>query len=370
MSDFVSAIGIRNSPIDLGAKDIESDTEPVTAVMERGPRLHESLQPFFKGVNGVPLTVTKSIWGITPILQAIGLVNKDIGDLAKAFYGACWAIVYTCYRPWAKERYSLPDQIGVKKTSDFQKTLFNANEHFRLGMGTLVSAVYGGGAAGMLWSWFKGDEDLFDKSVNVYQIGMFNQNQVFDCMNFADVLKRKLFRSADENKLSYFDRDKTKEKIELTDSVLFIPNIITRGMDTLRLFGKEYSDRTQKIINVFSYIGYGTWAARFGYLKQFEDKEEVKEKKIEEGVLLDPPNVQLKENLLKIDGAFRDAQKYGGKLFHTILPGLSWIAAGTELLGFREFAEKSFKLEGILERLNPAIGAWCVRNTWMKFFER
>ena len=111
--------------------------------ISRGKILHAPLQPFFEGVNDVPLRTTKALWGLTPILQAIGLVNGNIEKLAKAFYGTCWAIVYTCYRPWAKGRYSLPDQSGNKKTTEGYKALFNLNEHFRLGMGTLVSAVYG-----------------------------------------------------------------------------------------------------------------------------------------------------------------------------------------------------------------------------------
>ena len=334
----------------------------------KGEIIHKPLQPFFKAVNGSPLTVTKAVWGITPIIQAIGLVNESAGKLARAFYGVCWSIVYTCYRPWKDNRYSLPDQSGNKKTPEGYKTLFNINEHFRFGMGSLVSAVYGGGALGMLWSWFKGDDDLFDKSADVYQIGMFNQNQIFDSMNYAEVLKR---RFIDDKKLTSIDKDRTKANIELVDSVLFIPNIITRGMDTLRLFGKEFGDGTQKIINSLSYFGYGTWAARYGYIKQFEDTEKVKEKKVGRGEgLLDNPNPQLKGKSLKTDEALRVAQKYGGKLFHTLLPGLSWLAAGTELLGFKEFAQKAFKLEGILERLNPAISSWCIRNTWLNLFKK
>ena len=72
-----------------------------------GNILHKPLQPFFKAVHGIPLTVTKAVWGLTPIIQAIGLFNKSAGKLARAFYGVCWSIVYTCYRPWAADRETL-----------------------------------------------------------------------------------------------------------------------------------------------------------------------------------------------------------------------------------------------------------------------
>src|SRR3989338_6615076 len=62
----------------------------------KGEVLHKNLQPFFKAVNGRPLLVTKAIWGLTPLIQAVGLVNESAGKLARAFYGVCWSIVYTC----------------------------------------------------------------------------------------------------------------------------------------------------------------------------------------------------------------------------------------------------------------------------------
>lgn len=329
-----------------------------------GEVLHKPLQYFFKNVNGAPLLVTKAVWGLTPILQAIGLFSGNIGKLARAFYGACWAIVYTCYRPWAYNRSSLPEESETKKIPENYRTLFNVNEHFRLGMGTLVSAIYGGGAFGMLWSWFKGDDDLFDKAANVYKIGMLNQNQIFDSMNYAEVLKRKFI----PEQLKDFEKNDTnaKAKLELIDSFMFIPNIIARSLDTFRLFGAEFSENIQKIINVFSYMGYGTWAARFGLLKQTETTD-----KTVSGIgLLDEVNPRLKGIALKTEEILHDTQKYGGRAFHTLLPGLSWLAAATELFGLREIAEKVFKLEGILERLNPAIASWCIRSTWLKLFDK
>ncbi len=354
-------------------------TGTANSIRVRGEVLHKPLQPFFHWINGklevkdrdnptffertngYPLKATKAVWAFTPILQAIGLVNENIGKLARAFYGFCWAIVYTCYRPWTYARRSLPENNDTKKNpGEFWRTVFNINEHFRFGMGTLVSSIYGGGAFGMLWSWFKGDDDLYDKAANVYQIGMFNQNQIFDSMNFTEVLKRFFLGGGTK-----YDNDKTKANIELVDSVLFLPTIITRAMDTFRLLGKEFSENTQKIINTFAYIGYGTWAARYGFSKQFTDS------KVERGGgLLDDPNSNLKGNLLKTDKILRDTQDLGGKAFYTLLPGLSWLAASTELFGLKEFTQSAFKLEGILERLNPAIASWCVRNTWLKLFEK
>lgn len=352
----------------------------IDSVRTPGEVLHKPLQPFFHWINGklevknkssptffertngYPLKATKAVWAFTPILQVIGLFNESIGKLARAFYGSCWAIVYTCYRPWTYARSSLPEKNNIKKIPENYRILFKINEHFRFGMGTLVSSIYGGGAFGMLWSWFKGDDDLFDKAANVYQTGMFNQNQIFDSMNLAEVLKRRFI----PEQLKDFEKNETnaKAKIEMIDSLMFIPSIITRAMDTFRLFGAEFSENIQRIINVFAYLGYGTWAARYGLIKQTADK------KIERGEgLLDDPNSSLKGIVQRADKIFHDMQKYGGRAFYTILPGLSWLAAGTELFGFKEFAQSTFKLEGIFERLNPAIGSWCIRNTWLKLFE-
>ena len=162
-----------------------SNPPPENKNIIEGEVFHKPLQPFFQAVNGSPLTVTKAVWGLTPIIQAIGLVNESAGKLARAFYGVCWSIVYTCCRPWAADRETLPKDGGAEKITDGWRTVYNANEHFRVGMGSIVSAVYGGGALGMLYSWLKGDDDLFDKSANIYQTGMFNQNQIFACMNFT-----------------------------------------------------------------------------------------------------------------------------------------------------------------------------------------
>ena len=342
-------------------------TAPTGQTASRNPYvLHKPLQPFFKAVNGAPLKVTKAVWGITPFIQAIGLVNESAGKLARAFYGVCWSIVYTCHRPWASDRQELPN---IDTIPENKRIRFKANEHFRVGMGTAVSAVYGGGALSMLYSWFKGDDDLFDKAANVYKMGMFNQNPIFDSMNYAEILKRKFIPDELED---FQKNDKNaKAKIEKIDSYLFIPNIITRGLDTCRLFGAEFGEITQRIINTFSYIGYGTWATRFGLLKQTEYSGINRHGKDARGSgVLDDINPNLKGTALKTEQILYDAQKYGGRAFHTLLPGLSWLAAGAELIGLREIAEKAFKLEGILERLNPTIGSWSFRSTWLRLFEK
>ncbi len=334
----------------------------------RGEVLHKPLQPFFKAVNDKPLLITKYIWGITPVLQAVGLVNERVGKLAKAVYGVCWSVVYSCYRPWAHGRRSLPEQNENKKTPEGYKTVYDLNEHFRLVMGSAVSAVYGGGALGMLYSWLRGDDELFDSSANVYKTGMLNQNQIFDSMNYAEILKRDF---TDPDELYEYERNKTNAKanIEKVDSVLLIPNIVIRAMDTFRLFGKEFGENTQRVINTLSYVGYGTWAARFGILKQTEDKTE--DKKMERGGgLLDEINPKLHGTALKAEELLHATQKYSGRVFCSLLPGLSWLSAGAEMVGLREVAEQTFKLEGILERLNPAISSWCIRSTWLKLFEK
>ena len=57
---------------------------------------------------------------------------------------------------------------------------------------------------------------------------------------------------------------------------------------------------------------------------------------------------------------------YGAKAFYWMLPALSWAASICELFGAREIAEKVFNLEGIFERLNPTIAAWCLTNPWLQ----
>lgn len=324
---------------------------------------HKDLQPFFKFVNNLPLKATESVWLLTPVIQAIGLVNKRAAKLANAFYGACWSIVYSCFRPWAAGRERLPEKGAGKKIPEGIRTAYDINEHFRMIMGTAVAGVYGGGAFGMLYSWIKNDDDLFDKTSDIYRLGMLNQNQIFASMNLSEVLKRYYA----PEKLHKCDRMKNSPKsvIELIDSVLFLPTFITRAIDTTRPFGAELGEGTQRIVNSFAYFSYGTWAVRYGTLKQTEDKE------AERGSgLLDKINPKLKGLPRNIDEGLQISQKYGGKIFSTMLPGLSWISAGAELFGYGEFAKDTFKLEGILERINPAIFSWCGRNTWLKLFEK
>ena len=322
---------------------------------------HKPIQPFFELMNNYPLKATESVWLLTPLIQIVGLVNERAAKLARAFYGSCWAIVYSCFRPWAANREGLSKKKG--RVPQHVKTFYDVNEHFRLGMGTLVSAVYGGGAFGMLWGWFKNDDDLFDKADDICQTGMLNQNQIFASMNLSEVLKRQYT----PEKMGKYDRNKKAPTsiIEMTDSILFAPTIITRALDTFKMFGMELGETTQRIINAFSYFSYGTWAARFGIVKQTEDK------KAKRGSgLLDPINPKLKGRAKRVEEALYISQKYGGRIFSTLLPGLSWLSSGAELFGFGEFAKNTFKLEGILERLNPAIASWCGRSTWLRLYEQ
>ena len=323
---------------------------------------HKELQPFFRLVNNIPLKAAESVWLLTPVIQAVGLVNERAAKLASAFYGFCWSIVYSCFRPWAVGREGFPEKSNGKKISEGLRTTYDINEHFRMIMGTAVTAVYGGGATGMLYSWLKNDDDLFDKASEIYQLGMLNQNQIFASMNLSEVLKRYYA----PEKLHKYERNKTSPKsaFEMIDSVLFLPTFFTRAIDTTRLFGVELGEQTQRVINTFSYFSYGTWAGRFGILKQTED-----EKAKRASGLLDSPNPKLKGLVRNMDEVLQVSQKYGAKVFCTTLPALSWVSAGAELFGYGDFAKSTFKLEGILERLNPAIFSWCGRNTWLRLFE-
>ena len=329
--------------------------------------LHKPLQPFFGFVNGVPLQATKAVWSFTPVIQLVGLVNDKASKLAKALYGACWSVVYTAVRPWDYLRKSLPkNNSSIKGVT---RNLYNANEHFRLVMGTAVTALYGYGGFKMLWSWLKNDDEQFERAEDIYQTGMFNQNQVFASMNFAEVLRRK---HAPETMLDFETKEKSaKSRLEFFDSVLFLPNILTRGLDTFRLFGHEIGETTQKLVNTLGYISYGTWAARFGILKQTETNDERTgpDNGLSKG-LLAKPNRLLSGTARKLDKGLRTTQKYGGKVFYSLLPGLSWIAAGAEILGYHDVAKTAFKLEGIAEKLDPAVASWCIRSTWLKMFER
>ncbi len=297
--------------------------------------------------------LTKSVWHIYPILQLVGLVNERVEKLARAWYGTCWSIVYSCYRPWKAncEKLAEKDKNGNHvQISNLLKKTYNVNEHFRAIMGTAVSAIYGSGALGMLFSWFKGDDDLFDKSAEIYKTGMFNQNQIFASMNAATVMQRE----ANPDQLKEVDSDKhnMKAKIELIDTALFIPNILTRSLDTLKMFGLNLmTDGMERFVNFLSYFSYGTWAARFGIMKSNEK---------------DGGDLEHEKNFSKEHPILYNTQKHGGQVFYTLLPALSWLAAGAELIGMRDIAEKTFKLEGICERLNPTIAAWCLTNPWLR----
>ncbi len=312
--------------------------------------------------SGYPLRATKAVWGLYLPLQIVGLFNERVGKLARAFYGVCWSIVYSCYRPFATNRKTL----GGDKASSTIKNLYNINEHFRLGMGTLVSAIYGSGAFGMLWGAVTGNDDFFDKSAEVYTTGMLNQNQIFASMNTEVVLSRK-YNNTDEQ-LSKTNQQKGcfKSGIELTDAILFIPNIITRGLDTFRLFGMELGEGTKRIVNALGYFSYGTWAARFGKLKTLKAQGKNGE---ESGGDLEILNPELKGTATGLDKALQETQETSGKVFHTLLPAISWASTVLELFGLSELAKKVFKLEGILERLHPTIATWCIRDTWLKLFK-
>ncbi|MBI3590536.1 MAG: hypothetical protein HY094_04050 [Candidatus Melainabacteria bacterium] len=290
--------------------------------------------------------LTKSIWPIYPLLQVIGLFNERWNKIARGFYGACWSIIYSCYRPWKENRDQL-DEKATNKISGFWKKLYNANEHFRVGMGSVVSAIYGGGAFGMLGGALTGNDDLFDKSVEVYKTGMFNQNQIFASMNAAVCMKRTL------NPDQLYEVDKRKDGVkamtEYVDTALFLPNIFTRTLATLKLFGLNLmSEGLEKFVRFLEKFSYGTWAARFGIMKTREEKggdlEVVKDQ----------------------NPALYKTQKHCGEAFYYSLPALSWLSASLELFGLNDVSDKVFKLEGICERLNPTIAAWCLNNPWLQ----
>ncbi len=298
--------------------------------------------------------IAKSAWFMYLPFQVAGLFSEKMNKLARAWYGVGWSIVYSCYRPWKANVKELTEKDPSKPISDFTKNLHKTNEGFRIGMGSAVSAIYGGGALGMLWGVLTGNDDLFDKSANTYKTGMFNQDQIFSSMNFSTVLQRKLYKDGllHENHLDEIDKkdDNIKSKVELVDSVLFIPTIITRALDTAKQFlGVSLGEGAERITNALAYFKYGTWATKFGVMKA-GDKDE--------GGDLE---------MLKDSNKFlHDTQKYSAKAFCYTLPALSWVASACELFGAREMAEKVFNFEGILERLNPTIASWCLTNPWLQ----
>lgn len=335
----------------------------------RGKLILPTVEPFFKWINGklskkdtrsklalktsgLILTLTKAIWPLTLPLQLIGLVNGRVEKFAKALYGSCWSIVYSCYRPWKDNRDVLVDKgVTEKPISDTVKKFHNINEYFRVIVGSLVSAIYSSGTFGMLFAWLRNNEDLYDKAEEVYKTGLFNQNQIFASMNTAVVLRRKF----NPNQLPEADKrsDDVKAKIEIIDTVLFLPNIVARTLATFKMFGMNLSEGVNRFVGFLGYLSYGTWAARFGKMKTME---------LVGGDLKSETNS-------KLDQVLHDTQKYSGSVFYTLLPGLSWLAGCAELFGAKDFAKKAFKLEGICERLMPTIFSWCLRDPWLKAFK-
>ena len=340
-----------------------------------GELVHPKFNQFCKWVNGYVdgedtdptkhnyfsiRDLTKSAWFMYLPLQAIGLINKKAAQFAKAWYGVCWSIVYSCYRPWKanSEKLAEVNKDGNPiKAKNLVKNLYNFNEYFRMIMGSVVSAVYGSGAFGMLFGAITDNEDLFDRSSDIYQTGMFNQNQIFASMNTAICLRRAVNPDQLDDVDKRVDNEaensrsikSIKENIEWIDSLLFLPNILTRGLDTLKLFGMNVmSEGAEKLVNSLGYFSYGTWAAKFGIMKTREEKG---------GDL-----ASIKDS----NDTLYQLQKIGGKAFYSVLPVLSWTSACAELFGLRDFAQKTFKLEGILERLNPTIFAWCLTNPWLQ----
>lgn len=339
-----------------------------------GELIHPKFNQFCKWVNGYVegedldpkkhnyfslRDLTKSAWFMYLPLQAIGLINKKAAKLAKAWYGVCWSIVYSCYRPWKANSEKLAEvdkNENSIKANKLVKNLYNSNEYFRMIMGSIVSAVYGGGAFGMLFGALSDNEDFFDKAADIYQSGMFNQNQIFASMNTTICLRRAVNPDQLDDVDKHLDNEdessrsikNIKGNIELIDSLFFLPNIVTRGLDTLKLFGMNVmSEGVERLVNSLGYFSYGTWAAKFGIMKTREEKG---------GDLCSIKDSN--ETLYQL-------QKIGGKAFYSVLPVLSWVSACTELFGLRDFAQKTFKLEGILERLNPTIFAWCLTNPWL-----
>lgn len=339
------------------------ETKDVKPPRQKGEIVRPELNSFFKKVNGYVQgeetepnkhnyfslkDLTKSAWFMYLPFQVAGLFNERMNKLAKAWYGLGWSVVYTCLRPWAANRETLVDKPNGEKVSDIWKGVHKVNEDFRIGMGSFVSAIYGSGALGMMWGAVSGNDEFFDKSANVYKTGMFNQDQIFSSMNFSTVLKRTL--NPDQLDKIDKERNNVKSGVELVDSVLFIPTIITRALDTAKLFfGAQLSEGVQRFTNALAYFKYGTWATRFGIMKAGKEKEGGDLASLEDS-----------------NKPLYYTQKYGAKAFYSTLPALSWGASICELFGASEVAEKLFNVEGILERLNPTIASWCLTNPWLQ----
>ena len=332
-----------------------------------GELLHPNLNKFFKFVNGVDdndnlvnkfnlKDLAKSIWPLHVPLQLIGLVSKRVNQIARGFYGCMWALVYSFYRPWAVNRDKLVINEAEKKdlpaSGNILKALYTANENFRVFGGSLVSLVYGGGALGMLYGALSGNDDIYEKSSECYQEGMLSQNPVFDSMSLTT-----LFRSlCNKKQLTNADKDRTDKKAltERWQAAMFIPDLITRSLSALRFLGMEFGEGIQRVIDAVGYFGYGLWGANIG----------LRHEKIEDNSTGTGNNINNK----KINKNLDDFYRTGAKTFYTVIPSVSWVAAAGAILGYGEFAKKTFELEGKIERLLPMISGWSIRDTWLKWF--
>ena len=361
----------RSQPL-VGRK-VRKPTRSKQSKVVKGELVLPRLEPFFRCINGyVPgeednpskhnyfclRDVVKAIWPLYLPLQVIGLVSDRAAMLAKGFYGVCWSIIYSCYRPWKENRDQLVDKNPKKPIASFIKSLYNANEYFRVFAGTVVTAVYAFGSFKMLWATLTGNKSLFEKAQEIYQIGMFNQNAIFASMSAAGALKARYNKNQLEK--AFRGRDNVREKFGLIEILLFPITTITRILDTCRLFGMNLNETLSRFTKGLSYFCYGLWAARFGLLKKLEKS----------GGDLKKVNPNLHGTAKKIDQVLHVTQKHGATVFSILLPALSWLAAISEFFGYKNFAEKTFKLEGILERLLPPIASVCIRDTWMKLFRQ
>lgn len=282
--------------------------------------------------------ITKSIWAIYPILQLFGSFSDRWEKIARGFYGACWSIVYSAYRPFAANR----KELGGDKAGSFIKNFYKANEHFRVWYGSFVSVGYALGGFGMFVAALIGNDGLFEKLAKLYKVFMYNQNGEFSSMDTELVAKREY--DLEDLPPVHRPKDSLKARIEFINFILFAPNIITRGLETLKLFGLNFmGEGLQRFSGFLEKLSYGTWAARFGIMKTELEEE---------------GGIKRGGDLKNLHPVLFNVQKGSGKVFHYVLPALSFIAAGAELFGFKDIAEKVMVWEGKAERLIPAISAW------------
>ena len=304
--------------------------------------------------SGLILKATKAIWPLHIPLQLIGLFNDPINRLAKAVYGTCWPIIYSAYRPFAPNKRTLEGD----QAPQIVKSLFNINEHLRVWAGSTVSLFYGGGGLGMLWGSLTRNDDFFDKASRIYQEWMLNQNFVFGVMNLNNLWLRKF--NPTQVQETHRNKNTLRSHVEFFDGLTLLPNAITRTMATFRLCGGELSEGTGRLVDSLGFLNYSTWAYRYGDLKGAE----------EQGGDLDPVNPQFTGAKKKADKLIHDVQKIGSLKFRYVLAPLSLGAAIFKATGFDDLSSTAWKLGGILERLQTAIGSWCVKNTWFKWFTK